>query len=147
MIMLDKIKHSEFLDFFSKYSELTKEPMFVVNSDYKVVYNNKTFENFVQKSNEDILGELFGNALNCMYITKGKNNCGNNYYCSLCNIRNTITKSFNDVGYQIKEEVVRDFKLNDEIIFRKLSLSSFSFKIDNKIHVAIIINDSDLVND
>lgn len=113
------------------------ETFFIVNKLHRIVFANLAFENFVQKPIVKIEGLNFGVALNCMYIKKDKHTCGETYYCEICKIRNAINDCFKNPEIIIQNEFVRDFKLNDEIIFKHIKLMAYYIILNNNPHVAI----------
>lgn len=140
--MLKTISHNELITLFEKLSSQSLEPFFISDEDFRIVYSNSAFENLVQKSSDEIINMPFGNALGCRYIDKGGENCGNNYYCKICTIRDSIKSCLLNTNKSSLNQVVRDFKLGDEIIFKYMRFSSFSVTLVEKSHVVIVITES-----
>lgn len=139
--MLDNISHIELVNLFNRYTNSNEDPFFIVNNQYKVVFANKSIENYVQKPIDEIINSNFGNMLGCMYMEKGNNSCGNTYYCSICNIRNAINESFEDPQAIVLKEVVRDIKLLDQVVFKQMKIKAYCVTINNMPHVAVSILD------
>jgi transcriptional regulator with PAS, ATPase and Fis domain len=138
---IEKASKSELIVLLRKMLEDLSEPVFVVSRNFKVVYSNNAYENFVQKTAFEINGSDFGNTLGCSYLTKDTKTCGSNYFCELCSIRNAIVLSFeNNNG---NGDFVRDFNLAEEIVFRHIVFKTFKFKINEIEYVAITINRSE----
>ena len=140
--MLKSISHNELITFFEKLSQYSMEPLFISDNDFRIVYANGAFENLVQKSSDEIINMPFGNALGCRYIDKGGENCGNNYYCKICTIRDSIKSCLLNTNKSFLNQVVRDFNLGDEIIFKYMRFSSFSVTLMENTHAVIVITES-----
>lgn len=124
---------------FAKYANMSEEPVMVINSSYKIIFSNSSFQNFVQKDQNQIINENYGNALGCSVLDKDTHQCGFNYYCKLCKIRSAITECFENENAVVEEELVRDFNVNNEIIFRSFKFKTFSVKLHNENFVLVII--------
>jgi hypothetical protein len=140
---LEKASKKELIALFEKILANSNEPCFIVNSIYKVVHTNSSFNNFCQKNDLEIEFFDFGNALGCKYLTKDNHACGNNYYCELCSVRNAINSCISKGGNYSSGDFVRDFEIADETIFRHIIFKAFYFEIEKAPHVAIIINNSE----
>lgn len=138
----DNASNIELKELFNKLMNNSLEPIFMVNKNFKVVKSNMAFSNFVQKTQLEIEGFDFGEALGCNFLTKDNKACGNNYYCDLCSIRNAINSCFNE-NTMTDGDFVRDFDIAKELIFRHIVFKSFLFEIENESFVAIIINKSE----
>ena len=137
--MLDTISHNELINLFTEYTNSNTDSFFIVNKQDEIIFANKALENYIQKPINKIIDSNFGLTLGCMYLKKDNNSCGNTYYCSICKIRNTINDCFNNPKSVIRNEVVRDFKINDEVIFKQMNLTAYYVEINNQPHVAISI--------
>ncbi len=148
--MLENISHSELNSLFSKYANSSSEPFFVINSSYEVVFANMAMENYVQKTMKEMQNSYFGNVLGCTYIEKGQNDCGNNYYCGICNLRNSFAECFKTKSSEIYQTVVRDFLLKDEKILKQIHIKTYFVEIVDRPHIAVSIikptNDFDSVS-
>lgn len=124
---------------FAKFANMSEEPVMVINRSYKIIFSNSSFQNFVQKDQKKIINENYGNALGCSVLDKDTHNCGFNYYCELCKIRIAVSQCFDDENAVIEEELVRDFKVNNEVIFRNIKFKAFSVKLYNEHFVSVMI--------
>jgi len=126
-----------------KCMDNTRDPLFIVNDQFKVVYVNKSFENFSQKKQPELYGINFGNALGCRYLDKGEQACGHNYYCELCNIREAIEVSLSGEKSVYTGDLVRDFNLGNEIVFRHIIFKSFQVQLAGLAYAVVIFSQSD----
>lgn len=65
------------------------EPVFVLNSDGRLVTANESGQKMIGKSIEDMFDVLGGDAFECVYA-KDSAGCGNTEHCVTCSIRNTV---------------------------------------------------------
>jgi len=72
----------DILDQFSK-------PVFLLNSDGRVVCGNNAGLSLLKKSLDEIGGKLGGEAFSCKYADL-PGGCGNTIHCKTCTIRNTV---------------------------------------------------------
>lgn len=140
--MLFNLSHNELVNLFTALNENITNPVFIVNQGFNITYSNEAFEAFVQKSQEEILNKPFGNVLGCMYIKKGGKDCGGNYYCKLCAIRDAIGVCLSGEKKKNINHTVRDFQLSNEIIFRYISFTTIRISAGESPHVLVIITDS-----
>ena len=71
-----------FLDQFSK-------PVFLLNSEGRIVTGNRAGFSLLQKNPEEVDGKLGGDAFGCKYASL-QGGCGNTVHCKSCTIRITI---------------------------------------------------------
>jgi hypothetical protein len=72
----------DFLDQFSR-------PVFLVDSEGRIVTGNTIGFSLLQKKPEEVEGELGGDAFGCRYA-KFPGGCGNTVHCKTCTIRITV---------------------------------------------------------
>lgn len=142
-MIFNKASKEELSQLLLKWMDNTEEPLFIVDDQFEVVYVNKSFENFTQKKYPELSGINFGNALGCRYLDKGKQACGNNYYCEICSIREAIKSNISGTVLESKGDLVRDFNLDDEIVFRHMIFKSFGVQLAGSPYSVLIINQSE----
>jgi hypothetical protein len=140
--MLFNLSHNELVNLFTVLNENITNPVFIANQDFIITYSNEAFESFVQKSQNDILNKPFGNVLGCMYIEKDGKDCGGNYYCKLCGIRDAMKECLSGENKIKPNQTVRDFLLGEEIIFRYIGYTAIRISAGEHPHVLVIITDS-----
>ncbi len=126
-----------------RWMDNTEEPIFIVDDKFNVVYLNKPFENFTQIKYPKLSGINFGRALGCRYLDKDNQDCGNNYYCEICSIREAIKSNISGRLLESGGNFVRDFNLDDEIVFRHIIFKSFRVQFAGSPYVVVIINQSE----
>ena len=140
--MLEKYSHTDLRNVFSEFHKYMTDPVFICDSDFKIVYANEAFLGFTQKTMDQVINNPFGNVMGCMYIEKNGNDCGGNYYCKICKIRDAMKSCLSGDKKSLINQTVRDFKLSDEIIFRFIVFTTVAITFDNKPHVLVIITRS-----
>ena len=139
--MITNLTNNEIIELFKTYQQFNPYPFMLVNSNYEIVYANRSFENFSQKKQDDLIATLFGEAIGCIYIKKDGHTCGNNYYCELCSLRNSIVNSLENEVLD-EDELVREFEIDNELLIRQVKHLSFPFKTKDENYAGVIITDS-----
>jgi len=134
-------KHKNFSgkdQIFEKLINIVSDAIFVVNSQYKIVFYNKAFEelfHFNGSIDEDI---VFGEALGCRYSKEGAFSCGNSDYCEHCLIRKVIKKALsNENLISNGNRVVREIRSQDTKELLHLEFNVNGFLWDNE-HYAML---------
>ncbi len=140
--MLFNLSHNELVNLFTVLNENITNPVFISNQDYIITYANEAFESFVQKSQSEILNQPYGNVMGCMYIEKDGKDCGGNYYCQLCAIRDALKSCLTSKKNSVVKQIVRDFRLSDEVVFQYISFTTIRISAGENPHVLVIITDS-----
>ncbi|MEW6108890.1 MAG: PAS domain-containing protein [Nitrospirota bacterium] len=68
-------------------------PVFLVNSEARIITANREGFNVLGKKPEEVEGQLGGDALDCEYAGL-PGGCGNTVHCKTCTIRKTINNTF-----------------------------------------------------
>lgn len=84
----------DFLDQFSK-------PVFLVNSEGRIVTGNRAGFELLQKKPDAVDGELGGDAFGCKYANL-QNGCGNTVHCKTCTIRTAVLNTLQTGKSSIK---------------------------------------------
>lgn len=140
--MLEKFSHTDLREVFSVVHHYMTDPVFICDLSFNIIYANEAFLGFTQKNMDQVINKAYGNVLGCMYIEKNGNDCGENYYCKICKIRDAMKLCLSGDEKSMVNQTVRDFMINDNIIFRYICFTCVSITIDNKPHVLVIITSS-----
>ncbi len=136
---------NELLHNFEQILSHMEEPVLVVNPMYEVVYVNTAFEEMVQQPAKNILNKNYGNAVGCRYLVKDDHDCGFTYACNICGFRLSIDEVFNSKGVSANN-FVRDFQVNDQIIFKQVFFKAVPIMNSGVLNVAIIITQTKQVD-
>ncbi len=116
-ITFSSLKESN--DFLNLILESINSAVFIVDKDNKITNVNNVFISlFNTRSSVEIIGELFGNAVNCINLEK---ECGDSPYCSECDLRNSIREAFslkNGINSRIIEKEFKSGELPVKKIFQ-----------------------------
>ncbi len=84
-----------FFDFGSQsmeeFLERFEHPVFLVDSNGRTIYANKKSLSLLDKSLQEVTGQLSGDVFECIHAIEG---CGQTVHCKSCTIRNTVNKTF-----------------------------------------------------
>ena len=76
-----------------EYLDTLQVPIFVVNNDARLVTANKHALGLVEKSSNQVTGELGGEVFGCSHATQ-PGGCGEQVHCQSCTIRNSVEETF-----------------------------------------------------
>lgn len=83
--------------------------VFIVDKDARIQQFNGAMERLFSKSEENLLGQLCGNAMGCAFAVKEDVLCGKSSYCEMCELRLSILRAFIDKVPTCKRKLVREF--------------------------------------
>ena len=106
---------SESSDFLNILIDNISSTIFIVAADLKVKNSNKAFGNLFQRTEDQILGKLCGNALGCIYTEEGARQCGTTEYCNVCDLRIALLNTFLDHIPMNKGILDRKFSINGKL--------------------------------
>jgi hypothetical protein len=73
-----------------EYLDLFPKPVFLVDSDVRIVASNRSGLSLLKKMPEEVDGRLGGDAFECRYAEL-PGGCGKTLHCKTCTIRLTVT--------------------------------------------------------
>ena len=133
---------SESGDFLNILFDNISSTIFIVAADLKVQNSNKAFNDLFQRSEEQILGKLCGNALGCMYTENGKKQCGTSEHCHECGLRISLLSNFLDKTPMNKGILDREFSINLKNERKYLNYTTKLISFDHIEMALIIIDDN-----
>lgn len=98
--------------------------MLLLNKDKRIKKANYTARELANATEEDLINLRGGEALRCAYHFQDPNGCGFGPNCSECKIRNTVQETFATKSDHYKVETVFPLKINDEILYRNVLVST-----------------------
>ncbi len=118
----------------------TPNILVLVNEDVRVEMINHSGVMFTGRKEEDLLGLLGGEVLNCLHSFDGKG-CGRNSDCSTCSVRTRVTSTL-ETGQPHKEkEGQMTLLVDDQEISMDLLISTTLLNIDGASKVLISLTD------
>lgn len=115
--------------------DFVPEPIMIVNEQGQLLFVNARFLNLVQKTKEELIGLDYGEALGCKYFVENDQQCGNTYYCEICEIKKTLdgkALTNNQDGLSDGQIIVRDILINGIRSTKIFELSVKPFEADGK---------------
>ncbi len=113
----------------------------VLDETEKVIGVNNALVNYFDRTREDFIGKVFGDAFQCKNSMINKQGCGFDPSCQFCELRNSLTKVIEFEDNPIKIEFQKSIFLNhqENDYWFKVSIASMIRK--NKRHAVITVID------
>lgn len=94
---------------------LDSVPVFIciLNSYRQIVFTNKNFQEYLNKTTDDVLGKRPGEAVNCIHSSTGRGGCGTSDFCRNCGALHAILGSYK--GNRTVEECRISVKKNQSL--------------------------------
>lgn len=138
-LQLENLKESnEFLNIL--FDNITSA-LFIVDQTAKIENVNDSFSVLFQKREEQIVGELCGNALGCVFVVEEGKDCGTTSFCSQCNLRRDILKTMSEKVPTFRNKLSRDFYTSDSKDKKHFLYSTKYIQFDGKKYTLIIVDD------
>lgn len=116
--------------------------LIIVDIEGEVKYINKTGIQMLSKFEDDILGHLAGDALNCINSHyQGDVVCGKGKNCCNCLIRSAFSNTFETGDTHYQEQGEFEINLNEEIKRLNLLVSTSLISVNDGKYVLITIDD------
>jgi sigma-B regulation protein RsbU (phosphoserine phosphatase) len=90
--------------------------VFIVDKNVCIQSFNNSFKALFHKPEEKILGQLFGNAMGCVYTVEEAKNCGETSNCQHCTLRDSLLKAFSNKRSTNNAQLIRKFYINHQEI-------------------------------
>ena len=114
--------------------------LMLVNEDLRVEIINHSGVILAGKKEEDLIGLLVGQVLNCLHSFEGKG-CGCNPDCSICPVRIRVTSTFQTGKSHNEEEGQMIFLINDQEVSMDLLISTTLLNIDGASKILLSLTD------
>jgi sigma-B regulation protein RsbU (phosphoserine phosphatase) len=115
--------------------------IFIVDQEARVRQVNRVFEKLFAKSEEEVEGQLCGNAIGCIFPTIAGVDCGTLAECESCRIRGAIVKALSEKVSTDGELISRSFIILGKIVPKHLLFSVKYITFNGKDMVVIIVDD------
>lgn len=115
----------------SEYLDTFTVPVIIVNDQGRIIAVNKDAETALGRSQNNILGLLGGEAMECDYARLPEG-CGQTIHCPACTIRNLVEKTI-EKGRGFTEQV--QLKRNSEILSMTATTDYLSGKVSIKLSI------------
>ncbi|NOU61632.1 sensor histidine kinase [Marinifilum caeruleilacunae] len=138
-LQLDNLKESnEFLNIL--FDNITSA-LFIVDQSAKIENVNDSFSILFQKREDQVMGELCGNALGCVFAVEEEKDCGTTSFCSKCKLRKDILKTMSEKVPTYRNKLSRDFYTSQSKDSKHFLYSTKYIQFDGKKYTLIIVDD------
>jgi len=138
-LQLENLKESnEFLNIL--FDNITSA-LFIVDQSAKIENVNDSFSILFQKREDQIVGELCGNALGCVFAIEEEKDCGTTSFCSKCKLRKDILKTMSEKVPTYRNKLSRDFYTSQTKDSKYFLYSTKFIQFHGKKYTLIIVDD------
>jgi Osmosensitive K+ channel histidine kinase len=138
-LQLENLKESnEFLNIL--FDNITSA-LFIVDQSAKIENVNDSFSILFQKREEQVLGELCGNALGCVFAIEEDKDCGTTSNCTNCKLRKDILKTMSEKVPTYRKKLSRDFYTSQTKESKHFLYSTKFIQFHGQKYTLIIIDD------
>ncbi|WP_282126426.1 sensor histidine kinase [Marinifilum flexuosum] len=138
-LQLENLKESnEFLNIL--FDNITSA-LFIVDQSAKIENVNDSFSILFQKREDQIVGELCGNALGCVFAIEEEKDCGTTSFCSKCKLRKDILKTMSEKVPTYRNKLSRDFYTSQTKDSKHFLYSTKFIQFHGKKYTLIIVDD------
>jgi transcriptional regulator with PAS, ATPase and Fis domain len=139
--MLDIVELKRSKGFLRTVLDNITSALFIVDSDVRIQGINDSFKALFHKEEDQVVGELCGNAIGCVFtIAEGKD-CGTTENCKECNLRSSILGALTKEIPTYREKLVRSFQIQDRMISKYFFYSAKHVDYKGEKMVLIVIDD------
>lgn len=115
--------------------------IFIADSEPRIYNFNDSFKTLFYKEDDQILKELCGNAIGCMFVVEEGRDCGSTSNCDDCILRKSIVKSFTEKVPVFKEKLERKFYINNKPVKKCFIFSTRIIEYNNSEMILVIVDD------
>lgn len=115
--------------------------IFLADSDARIFSFNDAFRTLFYKREDQLLKELCGNAMGCVFAEEEGEDCGSTSNCKSCILRKCILKSFTEKVPVYKERMTRRFYINDEVIEKHFIFTTKYITYQGQEMILVIVDD------
>lgn len=115
--------------------------IFIADSEARIYNFNDAFRTLFYKQEDQLLKELCGNAMGCVFAEEEGKDCGSTSNCKNCVLRECILKSFTEKVPVYKERMTRNFYINDEVIEKHFIFTTKYITYQGEEMILVIVDD------
>ena len=115
--------------------------VFLVDDDFKIQRVNNAFQTLFGIKENNALNRLFGNGMQCSYSTGQNKLCGESSFCSKCDVRKNLIKSFSNKEKIYSAYITRDFYIKNKPVTKYLRMKIKHLKFQNKGMAVLVVDD------
>ncbi len=124
----------------SLYENVTSA-IFLADENARIYNFNDTFKTLFYKPDDEILKELCGNVMGCIFHVEEGMDCGDTSHCDECVLRRSIIMSFIEKVPVYKEMMIRDFYIKNKRITKYFIFTTKYITHDGDPMILVIFDD------
>ncbi|NJK95677.1 MAG: PAS domain-containing protein [Bacteroidales bacterium] len=128
-------------DFLNILFDNITSAIFLVDKEIKIANFNNSFKSLFEKSEDQILGRLCGNALGCIHTVEENADCGTTKNCNTCPLRLSLLESFISKVPTSRTILSREFLIGDKFIMKHFQYSTRYISYNNDEMIIVIVDD------
>lgn len=136
---MDKLKKSN--EFVNSILYNLNSTLFIVDPERRIHSYNDNNNFLFTKSEQEIIGVLFGNSVSCTNAVHYKSDCGTTPKCDACGIRKNIVKCFNSTSPSRNNHLMHEFTKDGSSLQAEFMFSAKHINYKNEIYALIIVDD------
>lgn len=136
---IERLKESN--NFLNLLLENITSAVFIVDSKIRIRKFNDSFKVLFHKKEDQILGELCGNAINCVFSVEEHKDCGMTTHCGKCILRKSLVKTFVKKVPTFRKKLVRDFYIKEKKIIKFFQFTTKYVTYNGEEMSVIILDD------
>ncbi|MFC1852026.1 ATP-binding protein [candidate division CSSED10-310 bacterium] len=115
--------------------------IFIIDKNHRIQSVNGSFRSLFQKTEEQVLGQLCGHALDCSFSIEEKKDCLKTPECKKCSIRKSIFEAFTAEVPVHKAKLDREFLVGGQPVRKHLQFSTSYINYNEQEMVLVIVDD------
>lgn len=115
--------------------------IFIADNQARISHFNNAFTTLFYKPEDQILSQLCGNVIGCVFHIKEGKDCGDTSHCCDCELRRNILKSFTERVPVYKEKLVREFLIQEEFIQKYFIFTTKYLEYQGKPMILVVVDD------
>ncbi|HBZ56285.1 MAG TPA: hypothetical protein DEO88_12835 [Syntrophobacteraceae bacterium] len=136
---ISELKESN--DFLNVLLDHITSAVFISDKHMRIHSVNNALQTLFYKDENQLIGNLYGNAVGCAFaILEGKP-CGSTSHCSECLLRSSLFRTFTEKIPTYRETIKREFYIDGKSVLKYLRYSTKYIKYHGAEMVLIIVDD------
>ncbi len=138
-LTLDDLKESN--EFLNSLIDNINSGIFLVDGEIRIREFNRALEILFGRSEQELIGELCGNALGCAFAVNEGALCGKTSNCAKCELRGSIMKSLVKKETTVRRRLTREFYIHDRFILKHMEFSTKNIHFRSQEMILLIVDD------
>jgi phosphoserine phosphatase RsbU/P len=138
-LAINELKESN--DFLNTLLDQITSAVFIADKHMRVHSVNNALETLFYKDKEQLIGNLYGNAVGCAFAVLEGKVCGTTSHCDECLLRSSLFRAFTEKVPTVRERIKREFFIGNKPVLKYLQFSTKYIQYHGKEMVLIIVDD------